>query len=108
MEDTDTMTRTTHKRLSVEELKEIVAPIAEKYEVDKVYLFGSVARGDHNKNSDYDFCIEPGKIKDLFTLSGFFGDLNDAIGHDIDLVTAGSLPSEFLNNVITEGVVLYG
>jgi hypothetical protein len=97
-----------HKRLSVEELKAIVKPIAEEYGVEKVYLFGSMARGDHNKNSDYDFCIESGKIRDLFELSGFFGDLKDAIGHEIDLVTAGSLPAEFMNNVMKDGVVLYG
>jgi len=98
----------THKRLSIEELKVIVAPVAKKYGVNKVYLFGSTARGDHNENSDYDFCIEPGKIRDLFTLSGFFGDLKDAIEHEIDLVTVGSLPSEFLKNITTEGIVLYG
>jgi len=97
-----------HKRLSIEELKRIVKPIAAEYGVGKVYLFGSVARGDDGKGSDYDFCIERGKISDLFELSGFFGDLKDAIGHEIDLVTTGSLAPEFMSNVMKEGVVLYG
>jgi len=98
----------THRRHTIEELRAIVAPVAERYGVDKVYLFGSAARGDQNENSDYDFCIELGKIRSLFTLSGFFGDLKDAVGHEIDLVTIESLPPEFSNNVMAEGVILYG
>ena len=96
------------RRLSIDELKDIVKPIAEEYGVDKVYIFGSVARGDEGEGSDYDFCIEPGKIRDLFELSGFFGDLKDAMEREIDLVTVDSLPPEFLNNVMKDGVVLYG
>ena len=102
-----TMSPEPHKRLSIEELRSLVEPLAKKYGVGRVYLFGSVARGDDSEDSDYDFCIEPGKIEDLFTLSGFFGDLNDAIGHEIDLVTIESLPREFLNNIMNEGVILY-
>jgi len=96
-----------HKRHSVEELKAIVAPVAERYGVGKVYLFGSVARGDHREDSDYDFCIEPGKIRSLFKLAGFFGDLKDTVGHEINLVTTDALPPEFLNNVLKDGVILY-
>ena len=40
---------------SVSEISDIVAPIAEKYGVKKVFLFGSRARGDYREDSDYDF-----------------------------------------------------
>ncbi|MCL2607804.1 MAG: nucleotidyltransferase domain-containing protein [Methanomassiliicoccaceae archaeon] len=68
-------------------MKSIVAPIAKEYGVKKVYLFGSMARGDHNEESDYDFCIERGKIDCIFRLSAFYRDLSKAIGYDIDMVT---------------------
>lgn len=97
----------THKRHSVEELRAIVAPVAEKYGVDRVYLFGSAARGDWGENSDYDFCIERGKIHSIFVLSGFFQDLREAVGHEIDLVTTKSIPTEFLNRILAEGIELY-
>ena len=96
------------QRYSIEELKRIVCPIAEKYGVNKVYLFGSVARGDYKDSSDYDFCIEKGRIRGLTKLSGFFQDLREAVGCDIDLVTTKSLEPEFLNAIMTEGVVIYG
>jgi len=95
-------------RLSVEELASIVRPVAEKYGVDKIYLFGSSARGDCDEDSDYDFCIERGKIDCILILSEFFKDLHDAVGHEIDMVTTKSVNSEFLNRIMKEGVVLYG
>ncbi|MCL2608196.1 MAG: nucleotidyltransferase domain-containing protein [Methanomassiliicoccaceae archaeon] len=102
------MSSKTNKRLSIEELKALVAPIADEYGVGKVYLFGSVARGDDNEDSDYDFCVERGKIDCILILSEFFKDLHDAVGSEIDMVTTKSVNSEFLNRIIKEGVVLYG
>ncbi len=54
------------KRYSIEELKEVIAPIAEKYHLSKVYLFGSFARGDYNELSDIDLRIEKGELKGMF------------------------------------------
>lgn len=97
----------TRKRYDVEELRAIVRPVAEKYGVDKIYLFGSAARGDYDENSDYDFCIESGKIRTLFVLSGFFRELRDAIGCEIDIVDKEALDGEFLETVMKERVELY-
>ena len=33
---------------SIDDLKRIITPIAEKYQVANVYLFGSFARGDYD------------------------------------------------------------
>jgi predicted nucleotidyltransferase len=95
------------KKLSFEELRSIVAPIAERYGVGKVYLFGSVARGDCGEDSDYDFCIELGKIRSISVLSEFFQDLRDAVRCEIDLVDTKSAGPEFLNRILTEGVIVY-
>jgi hypothetical protein len=97
-----------HKRLSIEELKLIVKPVAEKYGVDKIYLFGSMARGDFKENSDYDFYIEAEKIRSISTISGFFQDLREAIGYDIDLISTKRMDREFLNTIMKEGVTIYG
>jgi len=102
------MSSKSHKRLSIEELRSIVKPIADEYGVGKVYLFGSVARGEEDEGSDYDFCIERGKIDCILILSEFFKELHDAVGYEIDLVTTKSVNSEFLNRIMQEGVVLYG
>jgi predicted nucleotidyltransferase len=102
------MKKTAQKIYTIDELKLLIAPVAEKYGVGKVYLFGSVARGDFDEDSDYDFCIEYGNIRDLFAMSGFFIDLKKAVGNDIDLVSTKSVKPELLNTIMREGVVLYG
>ncbi|MCL1979147.1 MAG: nucleotidyltransferase domain-containing protein [Methanomassiliicoccaceae archaeon] len=101
------MSHATKEICSIDELKAIVAPVAESYGVAKIYLFGSVARGDYDEDSDYDFCIEKGKIRGLIALSGFFQDLRDAVGRDIDLVTTKSSNTDLLNVILSEGVVIY-
>jgi len=95
------------RRLSIEELREIVRPIAEKYRVNRVYLFGSVARGDYDENSDYDFCIEVGRIRTLLELSGFFLALKEAVGNEIDIVEKEELENEFLETIMNESVEIY-
>ncbi|MCL2607984.1 MAG: nucleotidyltransferase domain-containing protein [Methanomassiliicoccaceae archaeon] len=97
-------------RFSVEELKEIIRPIAKEYGVKKVYLFGSMARGDQNEESDYDICVERGRIDCLLKYSSFCYDLRNAIGHDVDIITTkgAERKPEFLKTILTEGVVLYG
>jgi predicted nucleotidyltransferase len=85
----------------------LVAPVAKKYGVSKVFIFGSVARGDCGENSDYDFCIELGEIRGI-ELGGFYMDLMEAVGKEIDLVDTESCKPDFLNVIMKEGVVLYG
>ena len=76
----------TEHEFTFEELREIVAPIAVKHGMIRVYLFGSRARGDHKKNSDFDFCIVAPKEYGLFKIGSFISDLEDAIGAEIDVV----------------------
>jgi predicted nucleotidyltransferase len=101
------MSSAANKRYSAEELIPIVTPVAERYGVGRLYLFGSVARGDYREDSDYDFCIELGNIRSMFVLSGFFQDLRDAVGGEIDLVEIKSVCSELLKAIKEEGVILY-
>jgi len=101
------MSFSTDKRYSVDELRAIVAPLAKKYGVKRVYVFGSVARGDCNENSDYDFYIELTEVWGLFRLSSFFQDLRDAVGCEIDLLDSVSVNPDLLNVIMSEGLIVY-
>ena len=94
-------------RYSIEELKEIIVPIAEKYHISKVYLFGSFARGDYNEQSDVDLRIEKGELKGMFALCGLYTELEEALQMKVDVLTTGSLEDAFLKEIEKDEVMLY-
>ena len=57
----DKMERTGIKPIVLEEIKRI----AEEYEVKKVILFGSRARGDYQRASDIDLAVQGGRVTDF-------------------------------------------
>ena len=93
-------------RYTVDEIKKIVAALAAKYGADRIYLFGSYARGDADKNSDIDLRIDKGAIRGL-QMGGLAADLEDVLGIPVDLVPTGSLDSKFLNSISDDEVLLY-
>lgn len=95
------------KEYTFEELCRIVEPIAESYGMRQVYLFGSRARGDNTEDSDYDFCVVTSDNCDLFELGGFFAELRDALGVEIDLVCQESLRDDFSREVLRDRRLLY-
>ena len=95
------------KIYSIDEIKSIVTPIAEKYGVEKVYLFGSYARGEDDNNSDLDLRIDKGALKGLFMLGAMYSDLEEKFDKKLDLLTTASLDKDFLNRIKNEEVLLY-
>ena len=81
-----------------------IIDIAQKYEVKKVFLFGSRARGDFLRGSDVDLAVLGGNIG-MFRL-----DVNDYTDTLLtyDVVDLGcDLSKEFLDSVNKEGILIY-
>ena len=94
--------------LDANEIKTRIAPIASRHGVQRVYLFGSCARGDARSDSDIDLCIEKGNIRTLLDLSGFYLDLQETLGRPIDVVTTDSLEGDFKNAIEKDFIEIYG
>ena len=96
---------------SIDEIRDIITPIAKLHGVDKVFLFGSYARGDATASSDVDLCVAAPALRGLFALGGLYADLEDALSKRIDVVTTGSLKynkdETFLENLRKDRVLLY-
>ena len=96
---------------SIDEIRDIITPIAKLHGVDKVFLFGSYARGDATASSDVDLCVDAPALRGLFALGGLSADLEDALSKRIDVVTTGSLKynkdETFLENLRKDRVLLY-
>lgn len=95
------------KDYSIDELRKIIAPIARKYSISKVYLFGSVARGDYTESSDIDLRIDKGNLRGYFALCSFYTEVQEALQMKVDLLTTGSLDQEFLEQIRKDEVELY-
>lgn len=93
--------------LSLEDLNVIVAPLAEEYGVDRVYLFGSRSRGDNRKDSDYDFYIRTTDKCGLYQLSGFLRKLKIALESDVDLVCEDSVADSFRSEITKDMRLVY-
>ncbi|MBQ3638316.1 MAG: nucleotidyltransferase domain-containing protein [Clostridia bacterium] len=96
------------ERYSLHQLEDIISPIARRFGVEKVSVFGSYSRGEADEQSDVDLLIEKGGLRSLFQISGFRLELEDALRLPVDLVTTESSDREFLDRIAKESVVLYG
>jgi uncharacterized protein len=100
-----------------DEIKKISDIITRNYQVEKIFLFGSYARGDENNDSNIDICIlinnNHKKLKIIRTIRKAF---YDNISSPVDLLVYK--PDEFYERAASlksiereikeEGVLLYG
>ncbi len=88
-------------------LKDMISPIAQKYGVERVFLFGSMARGDNDENSDYDFLISKGQLRSLIQYMAFVNELENVLKHHVDVITDSSPDETIIINAMKEGILLY-
>lgn len=91
---------------SAADIQRIVSPIAARYGVDKVYLFGSYARGNSTESSDIDLRIDKGRVKGL-QMAFLLTDLEDALRRPVDLLSSAALDQGFLRSIAKEEKLLY-
>jgi len=74
--------------LSEEMIREKVVPIAERYGVARVDIFGSYANGSATPESDVDFLVEFSvAVPSIFKVMGFREEVMRSLGVDVDVVT---------------------
>lgn len=93
---------------ALDEIRRIAGEIAKRHGVERMFLFGSYARGDAKPGSDLDFRIDKGRIHGLFALGGLYADLKDAFDLPVDLPTTDSLDEHFRCEIASEEVQIYG
>ena len=93
--------------LGIDEIQDTVKELGGRYGAERIYLFGSYARGEAVPGNDVDLRIDKGKIRGLFALSGLRLALEEQLGTKVDLLTSDSLDHAFLSRIRTEEVLLY-
>lgn len=89
---------------TIKDIVRLVKPVAEKYGVKAVYLFGSYARGEADENSDLDFLVFGGEDFKLTMIFAFAEDLRSILKKNVDVFEISEINkgSDFYNTIMKE------
>lgn len=92
------------KILTITDIKALVKPIAEKYNVDEIYLFGSYARDEADQSSDLDFLVFGGQNFKLTMIFSLAEELRLTLKKDVDVFEINEInqDSEFYKTIMKE------
>lgn len=110
----------TDKIYTINEIQKMSIPIFKKYNIKKIYLFGSYAREEANENSDIDFLISNNNLT-LLSLSALENELIEVFKKDIDIITIETYTKQidynniadlyaksiFYNNILKDRRIIY-
>ena len=93
---------------TLDKISSLVTPIARKYGIKEIYLFGSYARGEATENSDLDFLVFGGdnfKLTHIFALAE---DLRKALQKDVDAFEINEInkDSKFYHTIMKERLLV--
>lgn len=80
--------------------------LAAEYGASSVRVFGSVARGEADADSDIDLMVDLAPGRSLFDLGGLVMDLQDLLGREVDVVTERGLRDRLRERVLQEATPL--
>jgi len=86
--------------------REAILQIAAKHGARNVRVFGSVARGEADEQSDIDFLVDMEPGRSLLDLGGLLVDLQNLLGQNVDVVTERGLKPRIRERVLHEAVAL--
>ncbi len=102
---------------TLNEIKTLIKPIAMRYGLKAVYVFGSYAKGTARSDSDIDILVDTTgtDLTSLFSLGELYCDLERSLNKKIDLITVSSLEQEhrmesdlaFYERIKTERTEIY-
>ena len=100
------------KILSKNEIKDSIKDIIKRddyYNISKIVLFGSYARGEAEKNSDIDLIVYDSPLFKGMKVYSFIGDLKEKLHKDIDLFIDRNVvkKSAFYKKIENDGVTIY-
>jgi uncharacterized protein len=86
--------------------REAILGTATKYGAYNVRVFGSVARGEADSDSDVDFLVDMEPGRSLLDLGGLLMELQGLLECEVDVVTEKGLRNRIRERVLNEAVPL--
>ncbi len=81
-----------------------ITEIAQRYGVQNIRVFGSVARGESDQNSDLDLLVDVLPGRGLLAVSAFAGEVEERLQVPTQVATVSGLKPRIRQRVIAEAV----
>jgi uncharacterized protein len=97
---------------SIAELQAVLRPFCQKHRIQRLEVFGSVARGVATPESDVDLLVTLDEGRPVADLLEMAGEAEELVGAPVDFVLRGSLvrsPNPYAREeILASAVSLYG
>ena len=90
----------------IESQRSEIRALADRHGFDDVRVFGSMARGDVDEQSDVDLLVNLPAGKTGLALGALLMDVQDLLGQRVDVVTENCLHPAFRSRVLREAQIL--
>lgn len=91
----------------LEKITEKIKPIAIRYNLAYVWIFGSYAKKTQKKDSDVDIIVRTEDVLEGFKIVEVKFALEEALKKQVDIITTGSIKDSLLESEDLEEVLVY-
>ncbi len=88
----------------IDEIKRKILSILKRYNVKRAGIFGSIARGEENEESDIDILVEIMGRMSLLDFAGLKLELEEALGQRVDLGEYSTIKPIIKEQILSEEV----
>ena len=96
------------KAMSVQKIMSTVKPLADRYKIKEVYLFGSYARDEADSESDIDLLVYGGEGFKLTRVFAFAEELRGLLDKKVDVFEIHEVneDSDFYKNIMKDRILV--
>lgn len=93
---------------TIKDIVNLVKPIVKQYGIKEIYLFGSYARGEADKDSDLDFLVFGGENFKRTMIFALAEELREVLKKDVDVFEISEInkDSDFYNTIMKERLLV--
>ncbi len=91
----------------IDKIKEKIKPVAQKYNLTYIWLFGSYVKNKQRKDSDIDIIVKTEDVAEGFKIVEVKYALEEALDKAVDIITTGSIKGSLLEGENLEELLVY-
>ena len=88
----------------LEQYQQLILPVLKRYFIKRAAIFGSLAKGSMDSDSDVDLLIEPAKGFTIFKLLKLEEEISEVIKRKVDLVEYSALKPSIRKEVLSSAI----